>query len=297
MRKFRIGRHIDASWNFVSAPEDAHHMGCNIMQIFLANPQQTRTKAKSEKQLLEFSHQLALNKLKLVIHGNYTINLCHPINSLKFKSSIILLVKDLDASSIIGKRCIGVIIHMGKNMKVNDINDEAAAKNYVTGLKIALAQTDAKSTIILETGAGQGNEIGTNLNILSSIYWSLEDDERKRIKFCIDTCHIWAAGYDISDKSKAGTFFKMFEKIMGPNKIACFHYNDSKTELGSHVDRHADIGYGKIPIAGLVAIAKYAFKHRIPLILETPLDTVNLKTNKDITFKDELSKINFFLTN
>jgi deoxyribonuclease-4 len=297
MRKFRIGRHINASWNFLSAPEDAKQMGCDIIQIFLGNPQQVRNKSKSEKLLSEFSQQLAFNKLKLVIHGNYTINLCHPIDSAKFDSSIATLVKDLNMSAIIGKRCLGVIIHMGKNIKENNISDLAAIENYITGLNVALAQTDKTTTIILETGAGQGNEVGTNLNTLATIYWSLDESERKRIKFCIDTCHIWAAGYDISNKGKVAMFFKMFEKIMGLDKIACFHYNDSKTDINSHVDRHADIGYGKIPAEGLAAVAKYAFKHRIPLILETPLDTVNLKTNKDITFKDELSKINLFLTN
>jgi len=295
MRKFRIGHHIDASTDFINIPEFAKQIGCEIFQIFLGDPQQTRNKSKSHKILTEFGKQLAINKLKMVVHGSYTINLCHPIESARHIASVNAVIKDLKMVTIIGKRCVGVIIHMGKNIKDNGITDNVAAQNYIVGLKTVLSQTDNATTLILETGAGQGNEIGTNLSVLATIYWALEEHERKRIKFCIDTCHIWAAGYDIGSKMKVNVFFEMFEKLFERDKIACFHFNDSKTALDSHKDRHADIGYGLIPTRGLKSIAQYAHTNRIPLVLETPLDSVNLKTNRNITFSDEVATIYSYL--
>lgn len=295
MCKFRIGHHIDASTDFINIPTFAKQIGCEIFQIFLGDPQQTRNKSKSHKILTEFGKQLATSKLKMVVHGSYTINLCHPIESARHTASVNAVIKDLKMVAIIGKRCVGVIIHMGKNIKDNGITDNVAAQNYLVGLKTVLSQTDNATTLILETGAGQGNEIGTNLSVLATIYWALEEHERMRIKFCIDTCHIWAAGYDIGGKMKVNVFFEMFEKLFGIGKVACFHFNDSKTALDSHKDRHADIGYGLIPTTGLKSIAQYAHTNCIPLILETPLDSVNLKTNKNITFSDEVATIYSYL--
>ena len=89
----------------------------------------------------------------MVIHGSYTINLCHPVNSKKFETSIKSLVQDLNASSISGDRCIGVIIHMGKNITENNLSVSEAIGNYIAGIKKALSSTPSETTIILETGA------------------------------------------------------------------------------------------------------------------------------------------------
>jgi len=132
------------------------------------------------------------------------------------------------------------------------------------------------------------------LETLSLIYQSLSLKERKHIKFCIDTCHIWASGYDISNPSKVKIYFDSFDKLIGKDKIVCIHFNDSKTPLNSHVDRHADIGYGYIPIQGLKAVIQYAYKHQIPVILETPFDSINKSTHKTITFDEELQKTKSF---
>jgi deoxyribonuclease-4 len=295
MPKFRIGRHINASYDFVSAPAYAHRIGCNMMQIFLGNPQKNSNRVRSNKELNGFAEQLTSNKMKLVIHGSYAINLCHPPSSSKYKASVRALIKELDMATIIGKRCIGVIIHMGKNIPENEISDATAIQNYVFGLQEALKGSPQKAIIILETGAGQGNEVGTDIGTLSAIYRELTKYEQSRVKFCIDTCHIWASGNDISTSDKVKLFFKNFDKLIGIDRIACFHFNDSKTPLDSHLDRHADLGHGYIPIDGLRAIARFARDHHIPIILETPLDSINPKTNKDVTFSDEHKKIMSFL--
>ncbi|AYV85080.1 MAG: putative endonuclease 4 [Satyrvirus sp.] len=291
MTKFRIGRHINISYGFVTAPWYAHSLGCNIFQIFLGSPQNVLSKARKKDELDKFGKELKKYKIKMVIHASYTINFCHPTKSKRFETSVKSLVQDLRASANIGKGCLGVIIHMGKNVPENKLSYKQALENYVIGLKHALSATPENTHIILETGAGQGYEVGSKISDLSEIYWKLAEDERARIKFCIDTCHIWATGYDISTANGVRKFFKEFDDSIGIDKIVCIHMNDSKTKLNSNVDRHADLGFGYIGIEGLKAVAKFAQKHKINLIMETPLDSVNPKTNKDVTFAEEFAKL------
>ena len=295
MSKFRIGRHINTSSTFVATPWYAKSLGYEIFQIFLGAPYQVLTKAIQKDQLIKIGEELVKRNMIMVIHGSYTINLCHPDKSTKFQASLKSLVQDLSASALIGINCLGVIIHMGKNIPVNNISDDQALDNYIMGLRKALDVTPISTTIILETGASQGSEVGSRIDKLAYIYNNLSKAEQSRVTFCIDTCHIWATGYDISNPDSVQKFFKEFNDKIGINKISCIHFNDSKTPLDSNVDRHADLGYGYIGVAGLKSIAQFAKKNNIPLITETPLDAVNPKTNKDITFEEEIATMKSWL--
>lgn len=295
MTKFGIGRHINTTHGFVTAPAYGKKIGCDIIQIFLGSPQQIISKPRSSADLKIFGQELSKYKLLLAIHGSYTINLCHPKGTRSFTMSVKSLVQDLIASELIGKRCIGVIIHMGKNVATNKISDKQALNNFIFGLKEALSKSPSSTTIILETGASQGTEIASTIDGLSEIYWALTKEERERISFCIDSCHIWATGYDISTPAGVKNFFTEFNEKIGIDRISCIQFNDSKTPLGSCVDRHADLGYGYIGTKGLKAFARYAKQHQIPLIMETPLDSVDPTTNKDVTFQGELTKIKSWL--
>jgi len=290
-----IGRHFSMSLGMINVPQQAYTIGYTFFQIFLNSPKQFSIKNKDKSELEKFSKELELYNLTFVIHGSYTINFCQPINSSLFNLSIKSLTTDLKDSSIIGNRCLGVIIHLGKNVAINNITVKQAMENYVFGLKKSLEITPKDTTIILETGASQGSEVGSKLEDLSKIYSMLTNIEKRRIKFCVDTCHIWASGYDISTKEKVDNYFVLFDKYIGIAKIACIHFNDSKTVLNSHVDRHADLGYGYIGEEGLKNVVQFAKKNNIPLIMETPIDTVDLTTNRDITYEDELNKINKWL--
>lgn len=291
MNEFRIGRHINISKGFVTAPWYAQSLGCSVFQIFLGAPRRILSKARQKEELQACGQELDKRNLKMVIHGSYTINLCHPPGSKKFEASVKSLVQDLDASIHIGDNCMGVIIHMGKNIPDNKISDSEAINNYVLGLRQAMTLTPENTVIILETGASQGAEVGSEMSGLSTIYRKLSKGERARIMFCIDTCHIWATGYDISSPIGVKKFFAEFDKKIGIDKIACIHFNDSKTALNSCVDRHADIGYGFIDIKGLKEIVLFAKKNKIPLITETPLDAIDPETNQEVTFDKEFSKI------
>lgn len=291
-KKFRIGRHISISPSLLTVPSFASEIECDIIQIFLGNPQELYTKERDEKELRSFGTELDKYKQKVVIHGHYTINFCNKPSTQKFKAGVRCLVTDLAASATIGKRSMGVIIHMGKKVDP-DMSKSQAMENYAKGLKECLEQTAKLSNaqIILETGAGCGSEIGTDLDDLKSIYDLLSMSERKRIGFCIDTCHIWAAGYKINTAEGVKDYFNKFGKLFGIENIACIHMNNSKNKVGSRVDRHADLGYGEINTKGLRAVAIFAHTHRIPLVMETPLDVVDPATNQDILFADEKALI------
>lgn len=295
MSKFRIGRHINISHGFLTAPWYAECLGCTIFQIFLGSPQRILSKARQKEELIKFGEELKNRKLKMVVHGSYTINLCHPLKSKKFQASLKSLVQDLHGSSDIGSNCLGVIIHMGKNIPENKISDSEAIQNYIKGIKRALIMAPEGTTIILETGASQGHEVGSKIDGLAEIYHGLDDDEKDRVMFCIDTCHIFASGYDIANEVGVNRFFKEFDKKIGLEKIALIHFNDSKTGLGSCVDRHADLGYGHIKEDGLKVVAQFAKKHNIFLLTETPLDAVNPKTNHEVTFEEEFAKLKSWL--
>lgn len=269
MKSICVGRHVSIGKNLVDSIDYAKDIGCTFFQIFLGSPRSANRIKRSQEELLGFKKKLKENKMKMVIHGSYIINLCHPKTRSSYDSMIQCLVSDLKISSVFGSRCLGVIIHMGKNIPSDKLTEKEAIKNYVKSLKKILSITPENSNIILETGASQGNEICSDIEGLAIIYHLLTKEEQLRVKFCIDTCHIWSTGYDISTEKKVIKFFKEFNKEVN-GEISCIHFNDSKKELGSCVDRHENIGQGYINNEGLIGVSKYAYKNNIPVVLETP---------------------------
>jgi len=265
-----VGRHVSHINGIIGIPEFAHQMGCQIFQMFSGSSRVILNSKKNKELLVSFSQKLKQYSLKVVIHGIYTINFCSPINTPLHHTSIHSTIQDLHTASIIGNRCLGIIIHMGRNAEKYKQSNEVALKNYISGLKEVLRQSPRNATLILETGASTGNEIGSKLEGLAQIYHSFTKEERKRIKFCIDTCHIWATGYCIDDKTNVLDYFQQFNKLIGIKKIACFHFNNSLDDCGSHKDHHANLTTGKISQKGLRTVARVAKKYSIPIVLETP---------------------------
>jgi deoxyribonuclease IV len=290
MNKFRIGRHVGRGTNISYVPKFCKSLGIEIFQVMSS----TKNYYDSVTCLKTLKSELEKYDIVIVIHTNYTVNFCNNVDSRKFKLSVNILVNDLLESDIIGNKCIGVVVHLGKNIKENGITKTEAINNYVSGIETCFEKTPHATNIIIETGAGQGTEIGFDLNDLALIYNQINEKYYDRLLFCIDTCHIWAAGYDISTKSAVINFFKLFDKIIGLDKIALIHYNDSKNEKGKRVDRHEDLTYGKIGLEGLKHFAKMAKKYGIPILTETPLYSTNAM-NVDITIEDELALIKTFI--
>jgi deoxyribonuclease-4 len=266
-----IGHHFNISKGFLSSVDYAKSLGANFMQIFLGIPQNYTRKQRSDDELYALKERLQGNNIGMVVHGIYKLNFCNPVDSYIHKTGLQNLVADLKDCEKIG--ALGVIVHMGKKL---ELDKEKAMDNYVQGIKKALSLTHA--TIILETGAGVGSEICSNLLELSKLYKRFTKEERQRIKFCIDTCHIFAAGYAINESIYAEVFCQYIDVLFKWKNIACIHLNDSRDHCRDCKDNHADLGKGNIGVDGLKEFIKIAVnKYHVPVVLETPCEKLTKK--------------------
>lgn len=262
----RIGPHISYSKIHQLAEAKKWTEG-NFFQVFLQSPRAFNIVKRDIKELKKIAQLNMKQEIGLVIHGSYLINLARS-EGYQLKNAIRILKYDLMLSVHVGS--IGVVIHMGKITKDMDISEGKAVGNFIRNIKNVLRDTDKRSNIILETGAGAGNEVGTDIETLGSIRMALTNSEKKRVKYCIDTCHIYSAGYDIGTVKGANSFIKLVEKNIGWNNVGVIHLNGSKTPLGGRVDRHADVFCGEIGDEGFNVMINYFSKLDIPMVLETP---------------------------
>lgn len=273
-----IGRHLSIKHipenitnKFLALVNLAHLVHCQIFQLFLTPPT-LLFGPKYDKYFKKFNILSVKFNIQNVIHSSYTLNFAYPTISRHFKLSIKSLIHDLNNSVKINS--IGVVVHVGRRQK--HVTKEDAKNNYVTGIKEVLKNSNPKSIILLETGASQGNELDSSVEELGILLRKIND---KRVKICIDTCHVWTAGNDMTN------IVELVEKEIGWKNIGLIHLNDSKNELGSKIDRHADIGFGQIPLERLKNITKHAMNLSVPIILETPCNSEN------VTMKNQISTI------
>ena len=271
----RIGTDIFTSkTGLLGTIQYSKDINADIFQIFLRNPRSVKKCTKKDPdQLIKLGQLLEENDLKMVIHSPYVLNFCKD----DCQNLIDFMVTELADSAKIGDRCLGCILHLGKSVKL-DYDD--AIDNFCDNIRNILGQSDDRSTLILETSSGQGTEICYNLDkFCSEIYDKFTDEEKERLKICVDTAHIWAANYELNDNN----LVNILEEKIGWDNIVCIHFQSSKVELGKRVDRHEDIGYGKIPEEQLKFFAKLAKENNTPLILEVK--------GKNISKADQIKKI------
>lgn len=263
-----IGHHIGTTHGFRTTVDYAIKTGSNIFQLFLKSPQAFRSPRRKKEDLLYVRKKAEENGIQIVVHASYLLNFCNDPDSKIYKNATKSLVNDLLDGEILGS--IGTIIHMGKKCK---LDEETAFQNYIKGVRECLKATDkkgCKQKILFETGASQGSEICSKIEGLKKIWDEFTDKEKERLGFCIDTCHIFATGYDIRNRQSINEFYKKFNSLIGWEHVVCVHFNDSKKGLACCVDRHADIGKGDIGKHGLKLFAKMCVKTGKPIILETP---------------------------
>ena len=269
----RLGFNVDSSQsNVLLAPCYARTNGGEVIQIFTRSPQVFNTKSLFLDKIFsdEFKYQMQQFDIPVVIHSSFLINLCRPPSDPKIWGALNLVISDLKIASDIN--AIGAIIHMGKNTKDMNITVEAAKENYVKNINHIMSKTPETSILILETGAGCGNEISTQLNELGQIRNNVKPEYKDRIKFCIDTCHIFSAGYDLTNFSFVDSLINYVDSSLGWENVVIIHLNDSKTKLNSKTDRHEEIGFGYIteknPLP-FIKFLKYINSKKIPMVLET----------------------------
>ena len=275
-----LGAHVSIAGGFHKAIEEGQKIDCNAVQIFTKSNRQWKAKPIDPIDAEKFIIAQKNSPIKIVVaHASYLINLGSKSKETQEKSYN-ALVEEL-------KRCDSLkipylILHPGT---AEPGTEEETA--ILIGEKISSAINATKNTAVLvETMAGQGKSIGHTLEKLSTIVDQVS--EKSRIGVCLDTCHIFAAGYDLSSQALYKKFFDEFQLKIGIDFIKTIHINDSKKPLNSRVDRHEHIGQGEIGIEVFSQIMNDPQFKNIPKILETPKeneitdDLKNLKTLKDL---------------
>lgn len=263
-----IGCHIDDD-NYIKNASKVLKSGGNLIQIFLTTVGDEKTRVIDKKKLVEFRKYLENNKMGCVAHSSYLHNLCKDFDEDSWW--IKNIEREIKYCSVIG--CKYFVLHFGKYLD-KDISD--AYNNMYSALLHIHNKTLMYENVIilLETPTGQGTQICYKLEDLAVFYKkisnSLNKSFRKRVKICLDTCHVFTAGYDIRSKMKVDKFLDMFDELVGIKYVKLIHLNDSKVPLGSLVDRHYNIGNGFIGYSALQYVFDYFVEKGVWIILETP---------------------------
>jgi len=254
---------------------------CRVIQIFLKNSNQWKAKILTEHEGFLFREARKISSIRSVVaHDSYLINLASPDRELRRKSFEAFL-EEMRRANFLEVRYL--VLHPGAHMGAGI----AAGVSRVTrALRRALDEVEPPLTLLLENTAGQGSCLGYRFEHLAGILEGIGNSRRTGV--CLDTCHLFAAGYDIRTEEGYANTIREFDRLIGFGKIKAFHVNDSKKELGSRVDRHAHIGQGCIgPDAFRFLLNDRRFL-RVPKILETPKgpgpeeDLMNLSTLRSL---------------
>lgn len=260
---FYIGSHVGFRKDdqLLGSLKEALSYGANTFMFYTGAPQNTKRYPIEDGYTLEAMNIMkeeGIDYSKVVVHAPYIVNLANDSDPEKFMFAVNFLRGELERCEQLGIK--KVVLHPGSHV---GCGVEQGITNIAKGLNMILGLTDV--TILLETMAGKGTEIGSKLEEIKQIIDLVEDKEH--IGVCIDTCHLSDAGYDIVNFDK---FLEEFDKIIGIEKIGCVHVNDSKNEIGAHKDRHENLGFGKIGFETLINIIYNETLEKVPKILETP---------------------------
>lgn len=260
----RLGVHVSIAGKIYEAFSRAKELGCNTMQIFSRNPQQWRDKALTSEDILEFNKTKARFNIKpIFVHIPYLINLASP-NPKLYGSSIEAYIEDiLEADAL---KADYIVTHMGSH---KETSEEAGLRRLVRALNRILKETSKTSIgILLENTAGSGSWLGYKFSHQRKVIEGLKNPERAGL--CLDTAHVYLAGYDISSAEGLEATLGEIEKSVGIKLIKLIHLNDARDKLGSLHDRHEHIGKGKIGLEGMRRIINHPALKDLPFILETP---------------------------
>ena len=259
----KFGAHMSVSGGVAKALERGASVGCEVVQIFVKNNMQWFGRPHPPADIAQFKQEQARLRFAAVFgHTGYLINLGAGPSANRAKS-LQSLIQEITFADALGLPFL--VLHPGAHLGAGET---AGLRQIVAGLDEVLRATkDAKVRIALENTAGQGSCLGNQIEHLAAIYDGVGTPER--LGLCIDTCHLFAAGYDIRTGAGWDKAVRLIDKLIGRKEILAFHLNDSKTDLGSRVDRHEDIGKGKIGLEGFRHIVNDARFKNTPGCLET----------------------------
>jgi deoxyribonuclease-4 len=280
--KILLGAHMSIGGGVHRAIERACSIHCRAMQIFVKNNMQWFARPFTRDEIRAFLEHADRQELAAVFaHANYLINLA-ATNPQFHANSLRALAEELVRADQLGLPFI--VLHPGAHL---GDGEEAGIEKIVRSIdQVFAAIPKVKSRIALETTAGQGSSIGHTFGHLAAIIAQVREPERLCV--CLDTAHVFAAGFDLTTEGGTRKMFRDFDRIIGMERLVALHLNDSKTARGSRVDRHEHIGKGRIGLDAFRVIMRDRRFQKIPKVLETPKgkdmheDVINLRTLRQL---------------
>ena len=282
-----FGAHMSIAGGYHHAAEAAAKYDCKSLQLFTKNANQWKAKPITDVDVTTFRDALGKTKVrKLIAHDSYLINLATPDDTL-YRRSVEAFVDEMQRAERLGLDYL--VTHPGAHV---GSGEEAGLKRVAQGIDETHGRCpNFHVRILLETTAGQGTSLGCRFEHLAQILGMIEEPERLGV--CLDTCHVFAAGYALAPQAAYRKTMREFDKLIGLDRLEAFHLNDSMKPLGSRVDRHAHIGRGCLGLEPFrLLVNDRRFRNR-PMVLETPkedekegdMDAVNLRTLLELVKK------------
>lgn len=276
--EFYYGCHMPNNGKIEKSIYGVNELGGNCLQVFVSNPMSGRISDKTREYYKNNGDNIKKclkdNNTKLFIHASYTFNFAKPKINLLWSECywVSSYIAELEIAHQIG--AVGCVIHVGKRL---NLSIQEATNNMYESLSYVIEhikENNLDSVIILETGAGQGTELflteNDSIDGFANFYNKFTNEQKNYIKLCVDTCHIFSAGYNIKSTKKCVQFFNEFEKKIGLENLVLIHLNDSMKSCNCRVDRHQNLGQGEIGMNGIGMFILMSYLLNIPLILETP---------------------------
>ena len=257
-----IGAHLGIGKGLAGAVAEARGLGADALQVFTKAPAVWRAKPVEAERAQAFRAAVEEGPMTVVVHDSYLVNLCGKTEELREKSYA-ALADELDRCAIYG---IGLLnSHMGAHVGQGSAEGVRMVGEATRRL---LAGSDPSVTLLMETTAGKGSCLGGRFEELAAMLDAAGGDARLGV--CLDTCHVWDAGYDLATPEAVAATLDEFDRVIGLERLRAVHLNESKNPRGSKKDRHANIGAGEIGREGLAAFASEPRLRAVPMILETP---------------------------
>ena len=271
-----LGAHLSIAGGTPEAVKAARDLGCTALQIFVKNASRWYAPPIAEEESRHFQELRELVQLRsAVAHGSYLVNLASPDEGL-WRRSLSAVKDELERSEALGLEFL--VLHPGSHLKTGETVGIQRISEALNHIHEECGELRVK--IALETTAGQGTNLGYRFEQLRDMLDGCKLPER--VAICLDTCHVFAAGYDIREEESYGATTARFEEVLGFEKLAVLHLNDSKRELGSRVDRHEHIGMGQIGLGAFESIMNDRRLVDLPKILETPKGEDGLEDRRNL---------------
>ena len=257
-----IGCHLSSAKGYTAMAKEAEKIHANTFQFFTRNPRGARAKEINPEDVKIFPKKAKEQGIaQILAHAPYTLNACSADESVR-EFAVNTMRDDLQRMEYTPGNCYN--FHPGSHVKQGPETGIA----YIAQMLNELLKKDQSTTVLLETMAGKGSEVGRNFEELREILDRVELQEKMGV--CLDTCHVYDAGYDIV--TDLDGVLTEFDKVIGLNRLRAVHLNDSMFGLSSHKDRHARIGEGKIGLEAIVRVINHPALSHLPFYLETPND-------------------------